>query len=69
MKADDATMRAVQRLENAIQESVDADERVKMAVEDLELMGYVPNFTVKMVLELSRPMVEGLTDTRVRIAS
>jgi hypothetical protein len=68
MEADEATKKAVQRLVDAIQNSVDTDEGVKSAVEYLHFMGYVPNFTVKMDLELLRPMMDGLTDTKVRIA-
>lgn len=68
MDADDNTKNAVQMLIQAIQNSVDTSAGVKSAVENLQFMGYIPNFTVKMDLELLRPSMEGLTDTRVRMA-
>jgi len=68
MDADDNTKNAVQLLVQAIQISVDESPGVKSAVENLQFMGYIPNFTVKMDLELLRPSTEGLTDTRVRMA-
>jgi hypothetical protein len=68
MEADEATKEAVQRLVNAIQNSVDTDEGVKSAVENLQFMGYIPNFTVKMDLELVRPIMDGMTDMKVRLA-
>lgn len=67
MEADQITKNAVQLLVEAIQVSVDTSPRVKSAVANLEGMGYIPNFTVRMDLELSRPFMEGLTDTRVRL--
>jgi hypothetical protein len=68
MEADDTTKNAVQLLIEAIQLSVDTSPGVKSAVENLERLGYIPNFTVRMDLELMRPFVEKLTDTRVRLA-
>jgi hypothetical protein len=68
MEADETTKKAVQQLVNAIQNSVDTNEGVWSAVETLEFMGYIPNFTVRMDLELLRPVMDGLTDTKVRIA-
>src|SRR5688572_22195999 len=68
MEADETTKKAVQQLVNAIQNSVDTNEGVRSAVETLEFMGYIPNFTVRMDLELLRPVMDGLTDTKVRIA-
>ena len=68
MQADDNTKNAIQLLSRAIQESVDTSPSVKSAVEYLQFMGYIPNFTVRMDLELQRPSMEGLTDTRVRVA-
>jgi hypothetical protein len=68
MEADENTKNAVQLLIQAIQHSVDTNPGVKAAVENLQFMGYIPNFTVRMDLELLRPTIEGLTDTRVRIA-
>ena len=67
MEADDNTKNAVQLLVQAIQSSVDTSPGVKSAVENLERLGYIPNFTVRMDLELMRPFMEGLTDTRVRL--
>ncbi|HJS50636.1 MAG TPA: hypothetical protein VJ781_01940 [Pyrinomonadaceae bacterium] len=68
MEADETTKKAVQQLVNAIQNSVDTNEGVRSAVETLEFMGYIPNFTVRMDLELLRPVMDGLTDTKIRIA-
>ncbi len=68
MEADETTKNAVQQLVQAVQQSVDTSPVVKSAVANLQFMGYVPNFTVRMDLELLRPMVEGLTDTKVRLA-
>ncbi|HEX6279528.1 MAG TPA: hypothetical protein VFZ49_05870 [Pyrinomonadaceae bacterium] len=68
MEADDKTKNAIQLLTQAIQHSVDTSPGVKSAVEHLQLLGYIPNFTVRMDLELLRPSLEGLTDTRVRMA-
>jgi hypothetical protein len=52
---------------NAVQLSVNTSTVVQKAVEDLQFLGYVPNFTVRMDLELLRPSMEGLTDTKVRV--
>jgi len=67
MEADEQTKNAVQVLVNAVQSSVNTSDVVQKAVEDLQFMGYVPNFTVRMDLELLRPSMEGLTDTKVRV--
>jgi hypothetical protein len=68
MEADETTKKAVQQLVDAIQSSVDTSDGVKSAVEYLQFLGYIPNFTVRMDLELLRPVMDGLTDTKVRIA-
>lgn len=68
MEADVNTKNAIRLLVEAIQNSVDTSPVVKSAVENLQFLGYIPNFTVKMDLELLRPTLEGLTDTKVRIA-
>jgi len=68
MTIDDKTKHAVQDLVTAVQVSVDNSPFVKSAVENLQFLGYIPNFTVRMDLELTRPSVEGLTDTKVRLA-
>ena len=68
MEADETTKTAIQALVNAIQVSVDNSPIVKGAVAHLQHLGYIPNFTVRMDLELLRPMDNALTDTRVRIA-
>jgi len=67
MEADDNTKNAVQLLVQAVQNSVDSSPGVKSAVANLESLGYIPNFTVRMDLELVRPYMEGLTDSRVRL--
>ncbi|MFL6468936.1 MAG: hypothetical protein ACJ72Z_13335 [Pyrinomonadaceae bacterium] len=67
MEADENTKNAVQLLVNAVQTSVNTSEVVQKAVENLQFMGYIPNFTVRMDLELLRPTMEGLTDTKVRV--
>ena len=67
METDETTKNAVRKLAEAIQSSVEASPGVKSAVENLELMGYIPNFTVRMDVEL-QPQSLGLTDTRVRFA-
>jgi len=54
-------------LVQAVQNSVDSSPGVKSAVANLESLGYIPNFTVRMDLELVRPYMEGLTDSRVRL--
>ncbi len=68
MEADETTQNAVQLLIQAVQNSVNTSPDVKSAVENLQFLGYIPNFTVKMDLELLRPSLEGVTDTRVRLA-
>lgn len=68
MEADETTQNAVQLLIQAVQDSVNTSPSVKSAVENLQFLGYIPNFTVKMDLELLRPSLEGVTDTRVRLA-
>lgn len=68
MEADEITKSAIKLLAQAIQNSVDDSPRVKSAVEHLHVLGYIPNFTVRMDLELLRPSMEGVTDTRVRLA-
>ena len=68
MEADETTKDAVQLLVKAIQISVDDSPVVKSAVENLQRLGYIPNYSVRMDLELLRPSLEGLTDTRVRMA-
>ena len=68
MEADDNTKNAIQLLVQAVQHSVDDSPGVRSAVEHLHVLGYIPNFTVRMDLELLRPSMEGLTDTRVRLA-
>ena len=67
MEADENTKNAVQILVNAVQSSVNTSSVVADAIEKLQFMGYVPNFTVRMDLELLRPSMEGLTDTKVRV--
>lgn len=67
MEADVQTKSAVKNLANAIQSSVDSSPVVKQAIINLERLGYIANFTVRMDLELQRPFVEELTDTKVRI--
>jgi hypothetical protein len=66
---DEATKVAVGALVNAVQQSVEQSQIVKSAVANLEYLGYIPNFTVKMDLELNRPIIAQLTDTRIRHAS
>ena len=68
MEADETTKTAIKALVSAIQMSVDHSPIVKGAVANLQHLGYIPNFTVRMDLELLRPMDNALTDTRVRIA-
>ncbi|MDI1240422.1 MAG: hypothetical protein PSX80_00710 [bacterium] len=68
MEADETTKNAIQLLVEAVQVSVDDSPYVKSAVENLQRLGYIPNYSVRMDLELLRPSLEGLTDTRVRIA-
>ena len=61
------TKQAVQQLVQAVKDSVDDSPVVKNALKNLEFLGYVPDMTVKMDLTLNRPMIEQLTDTRVRV--
>ena len=68
MEPDETTKSAIQLLVQAVQVSVDESIGVKSAVENLERLGYIPNYSVRMDLELLRPSMEGLTDTRVRLA-
>jgi hypothetical protein len=68
MEEDANTRNAIQLLVQAVQTSVDDSPGVRSAVEHLQVLGYIPNFTVRMDLELLRPSMEGLTDTRVRMA-
>jgi hypothetical protein len=68
MKADEITESAIKALANAIQLSVDDSPIVRGAIANLQYLGYIPNFTVRMDLELLRPMDDALTDGRVRIA-
>lgn len=68
MEADENTKSAIQGLVAAIQMSVDASPIVAGAVANLHRLGYIPNFQVRMDLELLRPMDDALTDTKVRIA-
>jgi len=67
MEADENTKNAVQLLVSAVQASVNTSPVVQKAVENLQFMGYIPNFTVRMDLELLRPSMDGLTDTKVRV--
>lgn len=67
MEADERTKSAVQVLVNAVQYSVNTSSTVADAIKELEFMGYVPNFTVRMDLELLRPTLEGVTDTKIRV--
>ena len=68
MEADENTKSAIRSLVSAIQMSVDSSPIVAGAVANLQRMGYIPNFQVRMDLELLRPMDAALTDTKVRIA-
>lgn len=68
MEADETTKSAIQLLVQAVQDSVDTSPVVQSAVENLHRLGYIPNYSVRMDLELLRPSLEGLTDTRVRMA-
>jgi hypothetical protein len=66
MEPDEITKNAIQELVAAVKESVDSSPVVQNALAHLQILGYVPDMTVKMDLTLNRPMMEGLTDTRVR---
>ena len=67
MEPDEITKQAVQQLVQAVKDSVDDSPVVKNALKNLEFLGYVPDMTVKMDLTLNRPMLDRLTDTRVRV--
>ena len=67
MEPDEITKQAVQQLVQAVKDSVDDSSVVKDALQNLQFLGYVPDMTVKMDLTLNRPMVDNLTDTRVRV--
>ena len=58
---------AIQELVNAVKNSVDNSPIVQNALEHLQFLGYIPDLTVKMDVTLNRPMMDGLTDTRVRV--
>lgn len=68
MEADEQTKNGIRALVAAIQMSVDSSPFVAAAVENLQRLGYIPKFTVRMDLDLQRPMDDTLTDTRVRLA-
>ncbi|MGD9561377.1 MAG: hypothetical protein AB7F88_03355 [Pyrinomonadaceae bacterium] len=68
MEADETTQNAIKELINAIQMSVDSSPIVKGAIANLQHLGYIPNFTVRMDLELLRPMDDALTSPKVRMA-
>lgn len=68
MEADETTKCAIKSLVDAIQASVDTSPLVKGAVTNLHRLGYIPNFMIRMDLELLKPTDETLTDMRVRIA-
>lgn len=67
MEADENTKHAVQNLVDAVQVSVNTSAVVRKAMENLQFMGYIPNFSVRMDLELLRPALDGVTDTKVRV--
>ena len=67
MEPDEITKQAVQQLVQAVKDSVDDSPVVKNALKNLEFLGYVPDMTVKMDLTLNRPILDQLTDTRVRV--
>ena len=67
MEPDEITRQAVQQLVQAVKDSVDDSLVVKNALKNLEFLGYVPDMTVKMDLTLNRPIMDQLTDTRVRV--
>jgi hypothetical protein len=66
MEPDELTKNAIQELVAAVKNSVDNSPVVQSALQHLQFLGYVPDMTVKMDLTLNRPMLDGLTDTRVR---
>lgn len=67
MEADETTKSAIKGLVDAIQASVDTSPLVKGAVTNLQRLGYIPNFMIRMDLELLKPTDDSLTDMRVRI--
>jgi hypothetical protein len=67
MEPDELTRMAIQELVNAVKNSVDNSPIVQNALEHLQFLGYIPDLTVKMDVTLNRPMMDGLTDTRVRV--
>jgi hypothetical protein len=67
MEPDEITKQAVQQLVQAVKDSVDESPVVKSALMNLQFLGYIPDMTVKMDVTLNRPMVDNLTDTRVRV--
>jgi hypothetical protein len=67
MEPDELTRMAIQELVNAVKNSVDSSPIVQNALEHLQFLGYIPDLTVKMDVTLNRPMMDGLTDTRVRV--
>ena len=67
IEPDEITKQAVQQLVQAVKDSVDDSTVVKDALQNLQFLGYVPDMTVKMDLTLNRPMIDNLTDTRVRV--
>lgn len=68
MEPDELTQSAIQELVSAVRSSVDDSPIVKSALDQLHFLGYVPDMTLKMDVTLNRPMLDGLTDTRVRLA-
>ena len=67
MEPDEITKQAVQQLVQAVKDSVDHSPVVKSALMNLQFLGYIPDMTVKMDVTLNRPVVDNLTDTRVRV--
>ena len=67
MEPDEITKQAVQQLVQAVKDSVDDSPVVRDALQNLQFLGYIPDMTVKMDLTLNRPILDGLTDTRVRV--
>ena len=67
MEPDEITKQAVQQLVQAVKDSVDDSPVVKSALMNLQFLGYIPDMTVKMDVTLNRPVVDNLTDTRVRV--
>ena len=67
MEQDELTKLAVQELVKAVKLSVDNSPGVRSALDNFEMLGFIPDMTVKMDLTLNRPLTDGLTDTRVRV--